>query len=623
MKRPNSFLIFWMFLVITAGCLSVVFFLLGFLPFETLKSFGDSLSKDGNFERLTLSLFQQVRFPVVLIGSILFLFSTWSLFRTKQSQSILAKLLSNFRYFIKKLWSDTFKWIGDIRRFSITTQDLVILGSIVVFAAFARIVLIDRTMDYDEAYTFMEFARHSFRHVISDYHVPNNHVFHTLLVRLSYLAFGDSPWAIRIPVFLAGVALVPVVYLLGRKMYNSSTGLLAAGLVAGAPVLITYSITARGYPFICLFTLILLLLSLYVKQKRNTAAWLGMAVVTAFGFYTIPIMLHPFLIISAWLFFSGLVNDISSEYGGFKSWFVHLVSYSFASAGLIIFLYAPIFKANGILTFFHGNQVVNPMPMDVFIGKLPNLIHVVFRDWLSGNVPAWAAVILMAGVVLSFLLHRKITTLRVPIQLPLLVVLILVLLIQRPLIMARIWLFLLPFFILWSAAGLVGLLQMLPTRLRHLQDIPRFTTLTILLIIAIGSIRFLLPFINQPEIKHYPPFFDSELVSQYLKSNLRDGDVVVVTEDDDAFYWYYAHYYRIPEVHIRGIKSRPFKRALIISHPQYRWSIKDTISRFGPDYVFFDQSTLKEVTQIRNTIIYEIYPYDGIVNKAYGLPPED
>jgi len=92
----------------------------------------------------------------------------------------------------------------DIRNALPEKQELIIFSLIVILAAFLRLVLITRGMEYDESYTFSEFARHSFRQVVTDYHVPNNHIFHTILVRFSYLVFGNHPWALRVPAFLAG-----------------------------------------------------------------------------------------------------------------------------------------------------------------------------------------------------------------------------------------------------------------------------------------------------------------------------------------------------------------------------------------------------------------------------------
>jgi uncharacterized membrane protein len=479
--------------------------------------------------------------------------------------------------------------------------------------------LINRAMEYDEAYTFSEFARHSLRQVITDYHVPNNHVFHTILVHFSYLLFGKSPWAIRLPAFLAGLVLVPAVYGLGRQNYPVPVSLAAVAGVAVFPVLVFYSVNARGYTLICLWTVLLLLLSEYVRRRRNPAGWAAMVLVTALGFYTIPIMLYPFAIALAWLFLSGVFRDISPEYHGLRAWLAHLAGFSVCAALLTVFLYTPIFRSNGILTVFKGNTVVNPRSAADFWGQLPLWFQGALGELQTGNVPVWVFALTLAGVACSLVLHRRMARQRVPVQAAALLVVVLTLVFQRPLILARVWLFLMPPLVLWGAAGLLGmasLLRLAPLRLRLVQNAAAALVLAALLW---GGGRFIAPYLVHPDLVRYPSWIDAELVTRYLKDHLREGDVVVVSNDEDAQYWYYFDAYQIPEVHIRGIKSRPFTRALIISHTNPHRTVESVILQFGPDPGFFRMDTQKTVAQIRNTVIIEILPYQDIVDRAYGV----
>ena len=58
-------------------------------------------------------------------------------------------------------------------------------------------------MRYDESYTFQYHASQDVLNLVSDYTTPNNHIFHSLLVHCSYLLWGDSPAALRLPALLA------------------------------------------------------------------------------------------------------------------------------------------------------------------------------------------------------------------------------------------------------------------------------------------------------------------------------------------------------------------------------------------------------------------------------------
>ena len=71
-------------------------------------------------------------------------------------------------------------------------------------------------MRYDEAWMFLNYGSASFASAASNYSLPNNHVFHTLLVWLTTHALGDAPWAIRLPTVVAGVFVVVATYFVAR-----------------------------------------------------------------------------------------------------------------------------------------------------------------------------------------------------------------------------------------------------------------------------------------------------------------------------------------------------------------------------------------------------------------------
>jgi len=415
------------------------------------------------------------------------------------------------------------------------------------------------------------------------------------------------------------MSLVIAVYFLARRTYSKLTGLVAAGGVAVLPVLILYSVNARGYTLICFWSVLLLMLSDYVRRNRNLTAWMLMALVSALGFYTIPIMLYPFGIAVIWLFLSGIFKDISSEYGGTKYWLAYLAGLGMFAGLLTLLLYAPIFYANGIRTVFNGNTVVESLPMSEFFGQFSFQLKRLLNEWTVGGLPRWIPTLLMIGSLFALLIHHRFSSQRVPLQGAALLFLVPVIIIQRPIILARVWLFLLTLTVLWGAAGLLGLPRFLGLQHKHLEMIQSGGTILILLAFLWFGWRFIMPYLQHPELSAYPNGKDAELVTRYLKNVLEEGDVVIVSNDDDAPYWYYFDAYHIPEIHIRRIKEHPFQHAYIISHLNPKHEIEWVIEHFGPDLIFFQMDTLKPVKQIRDTIIYEVWPYQDVVDRAFGL----
>jgi mannosyltransferase len=64
---------------------------------------------------------------------------------------------------------------------------------------------------------------------------------------------GTGPWGLRSLSGVAGVATIPVAYLVGRELRGCRTGVLAAALVCVNPMLIWYSQEARAYALLAFF----------------------------------------------------------------------------------------------------------------------------------------------------------------------------------------------------------------------------------------------------------------------------------------------------------------------------------------------------------------------------------
>jgi len=85
-----------------------------------------------------------------------------------------------------------------------------------------------------------------------DVHPPLHHVVLWAVVRV----LGTGEFAVRLPSIVAGTALIPVLYLAGRELYDRRTGLIAALLGAVAPMAVWYSQEARMYAFFMLFAVL-------------------------------------------------------------------------------------------------------------------------------------------------------------------------------------------------------------------------------------------------------------------------------------------------------------------------------------------------------------------------------
>ncbi len=610
--------IIWCVLLAFLGILGLLLILLSRLPFTTLKSLLDHLAADGDFERFSAHFYQAAQLPFLVAGSLSLLLGGLIGRKAAAVQHFIHLCFQKTEWILTRLPGDFRSLLADLSWTHIPVWERFLLLGLMAFAVMGRLLFIQRGVEYDEGYTYMEFARHSLWQVMSDYHVPNNHVFHTILVWAATHLGGNSLWVIRIPTFTAGVLIVLAAYLLGRTFYSPWVGLTAAGGLAAVPVMILYSTNARGYTLITLFTLLLFLLADRVRLKKNVAAWLLMVLLTALGFYTIPIMLYPAGIVFTWLLLAGRGKEIDLAYGGFRGWARCLSAYALGLGVLSFLFYLPIFQTNGILTMFNGNRVVNSLPLAAFIAQLPNRLADLQGDWLWGGLPAWVFALLFVGVVLSIFLQPKIGRRRTSLFAAALLFLVPFLILQRPFSVARIWLFMLPILVICGLGGWAALIRW-PVQAPDWLEKGLLAGALVLIFIFGGS--FLAPFWKNPASIHSLTSDGAALVTQTIKDQLKDGDAFVVSEDEDARYWYYFDDYHIPESHIRDIKRHYFNRVFVLSSINAKWTAEQIIEKFGPDEGFLKMETIRPVFQFGTSVVYQVDTKQDVVDRTFGIPP--
>ena len=169
-----------------------------------------------------------------------------------------------------------------------------------------RVGLLDTPMGFDESDTFDYFASRNYFSLLTDYTAPNNHILHTALVRSSYLLFGDAPWALRLPALMAGLAVLPLTYVLSCWVLGPQAALIATALAATHPGLIRYATNSRGYSFIVMATVVVYLAAKAMSKRRSIAAWLVFVASGIAGMFAIPVMAYSLASASVWAFWEAV-----------------------------------------------------------------------------------------------------------------------------------------------------------------------------------------------------------------------------------------------------------------------------------------------------------------------------
>jgi len=404
---------------------------------------------------------------------------------------------------------------------------------LLVFLTFSglvfRLAALNVPVTYDEAYTYVGFASQGLWAALSDYSLPNNHIFHTILVFFSTRLFGNSPWALRLPALLAGSALIPAIYALGKRLYSPETGLLAAALAAWLPVLIRYSTEARGYTLLGLFTLLSILLAHEALRRNRWRDWALLSLSNALGFFTLPLMLYPAGGIYLWL---ALEGPRSRSFLG--RWF----GSGILTGMLTLLAYAPALWVSGWRKII-ANGFVRP----VEAGKYFDWVLVTrLRDtWFTWNreVPLALAVLLTLGFFLSLALHRRIQTTRWPLSLILLVWVGTLVLSRRPEAFDRFWAWLIAPALLWAAAGLVETAKQVRVR--------KIRVDFILTALALAGMIFRLT-VTVPSIpRQWSKMGNQEAAAIFLTEHWQPGDAALVGYPNEAQVWYYLMQRGLPE----------------------------------------------------------------------------
>jgi len=179
----------------------------------------------------------------------------------------------------------------------------LVAGLLIALGVGLRAMHLNDSMAYDESYTFNTRARQSLLIGIADYNSTNNHLLNTLLMHVSWRLFGDSEWALRLPVFVVGCLLLPLIWIWSSRWVGRPVALVTLALVAVSALLITYSTDARGYILVTAAGIALddAAVRYLDPQSSKRMAWLQAVLAAAFGLCAMPVMLYSLASVAAWV----------------------------------------------------------------------------------------------------------------------------------------------------------------------------------------------------------------------------------------------------------------------------------------------------------------------------------
>lgn len=402
---------------------------------------------------------------------------------------------------------------------------IVLVGSII------RVFFIDQPMRVDESWTFLASVKDGWWSVLI-YVTPNNHVLHSIFVKLSTSILGAHPWSIRLPALLFGVLSIVLTFCVTRCF--GGRGLFAAAVVATNPYMILFSTNARGYSLlVCIFLALIVVGWLYARSPSKGGAT-NVAILSALGAFTIPTMVFPLSGILLWIVHVGLRSASVNRMDFIRSY----IFCGLKIALLIALLYAPVVYLSGLKSIVANDWVI-PQTYSVFLKGIrwhfeDTLFHFV-RD-----VPIFFLVICIASVVHGFYASAKE---KGNWMISLLCALVLgggiVFFAQHSIPFERTWIYFIPVFAVIADKGVTEVLERYAARVANV----------IVVMLCLAALTTPLRLGLNDSVSKYSDtgiFVDSAVVAKTLAMTMKSGDGIISTDPENFTLFFYLWYFNAP-----------------------------------------------------------------------------
>jgi len=323
---------------------------------------------------------------------------------------------------------------------------LLEIALLMVLAVALRAVFVNQSMRYDEALSFNEFASRPLYYGLSFYPDPNNHLLNTLLVHVLAGALGNQPWVLRLPAFLGGVLLVPATYALGRLLYGHGAAVVGATLVAVSSYIVEYSTNSRGYTLQALSFVVVMTLVIGAGRRGNLSGLALGALASAAGAYALPTMLYGVAIAGSFLILARQSAAIRPS---------HIVASGLVFGLLVVVLYLPVILVSGPDKLL-ANRFVVSLEGSELAAELPRSLASTWGLW-NRDIPLALVLLLVAGFVIAS--ARDLRSRRVPPGVLAPAVCLVLVLVQRVAPFERVWLFLMPLYLVVAGGGLARVID--------------------------------------------------------------------------------------------------------------------------------------------------------------------
>jgi 4-amino-4-deoxy-L-arabinose transferase-like glycosyltransferase len=167
----------------------------------------------------------------------------------------------------------------------IRPTEIAFLAVLVVVGAGLRVYRSDTGLWYDEIVTLLDSVRPPLLRIVTHFPSNNDHPLYSVIAHLSVSIFGTTPFALRLPAVLFGVAAIPLLYFVGRAVTGRFEAGAAALILTFSYHHIWFSQNARGYTALLFFVMLSTLALIRWFETGSRSSLVVYAVSTALGAY--------------------------------------------------------------------------------------------------------------------------------------------------------------------------------------------------------------------------------------------------------------------------------------------------------------------------------------------------
>ena len=287
-----------------------------------------------------------------------------------------------------------------------------ILVTLLILGVVLRVIGLDRALGgFDENHYLLYFGYSSLKEIALTYFSASNHIFHTLLMRMLMMSFGDeNEIAIRAVSFISGIVGLWMIYKLALKIFDSLWIARVSLLVAAVcPVHVLYSQTARGYGLMMLLSVSAIYAALKMLETGRVVPWGSLVVLLGFlSVYTLPTSVYFIFGLSGWVFLVLFLSDWRQDFdfakSSIKQCWILMTGILMGIALLTLLVYLPIMdQMAGVGRIMMSGEakemygLKDNLVQGVFLAMLPDTLTLIFQSSLKWFLPFLGVGIIWGG----------------------------------------------------------------------------------------------------------------------------------------------------------------------------------------------------------------------------------